>query len=181
MFEQRNEGEGDIYDPAVPLRDMTAKALEILSRDRQGFFLFVEEEGVDEFAHRSNATLTIESGQALDETVALALEFQREHPDTLILVAGDHATGGLAIENVDAEDETGEPPTTEDGPYPLAGTDLQFTVDWTTGGHTGEATPITAQGPGAAALGEAQQNIDVSGSVNLSGVVRVLSCVRRAG
>ena len=161
MFEQRNEGEGDLYEPAVPLRDMTAKALDVLAHDRQGFFLFVEEEGVDEFAHRSNATLTIRSGQALDETVALALEFQQEHPDTLVVVAGDHSTGGLAIENVDDEDESGEAPTTEDGPYPLAGTDLQFVVDWTTGGHTGEATPITAQGPGASALGEAQQNVDV--------------------
>ncbi len=161
MFEQRNEGEGDLYEPAVPLTDMTAKALDVLSRDRDGFFLFVEEEGIDEFAHRSNATRTIQAGQALDTTVALALEFQAEHPDTLVLVVGDHATGGLAIENVDDADESGEAPTTEDGPYPLAGSDLQFTVDWTTGAHTGEATPITAQGPGASALGEAQQNVDV--------------------
>jgi len=161
MFEQRNEGEGDIYDPEVPLVDMADKALDVLSRDRDGFFLFIEEEGVDEFAHRSNATRTIQAGQALDETVELALEFQERHPDTLVLVVGDHATGGLAIENVDAADESGAGATAEDGPYPIPGTDLEFTVDWTTGGHTGDATPITAQGPGAQRLGGAQQNIDV--------------------
>lgn len=165
MFEQRNEGEGDLYEPEVPLVDMTAKALDVLSRDRDGFFLLVEEEGVDEFAHRSNATRTIQAGQALDETVALALEFQKRNRDTLVLVVGDHATGGLAIENVDSADEGGEGATAEDGPFDLAGSDLQLTVDWTTGGHTGEATPITAQGPGAARLAGAQRNTDVHDAV----------------
>ena len=165
MFEQRNEGEGDLYEPEVPLVDMTAKALDVLSRDRQGFFLVVEEEAVDEFAHRSNATRTIQAGQALDETVALALDFAARNRGTLVLVVGDHATGGLAIENVDPEDEGGEGATAEDGPFDLAGSDLQFTVDWTTGGHTGEATPITAQGPGAERLGGAQRNTDVHDAV----------------
>ncbi|GAA1713636.1 hypothetical protein GCM10009809_07270 [Isoptericola hypogeus] len=165
MFEQRNEGEGDLYSPEVPLVDMAATALDVLSRDRDGFFLLLEEEAIDEFAHRSNATRTIEAGQALDDTVALALEFQREHPDTLVLVVGDHATGGLAIENVDAEDESGAGATAEDGPFPIPGTDLEFTVDWTTGGHTGEATPLTAQGPGAERLGGAQLNTDVHDAV----------------
>ncbi|MCB7137136.1 alkaline phosphatase [Cellulosimicrobium marinum] len=165
MFEQRNEGEGDLYEPEVPLVDMTAKALDTLARDRDGFFLVVEEEAVDEFAHRSNATRTIQAGQALDETVALALDFADRHRGTLVLVVGDHATGGLAIENVDDEDEGGEGATSEDGPFDVAGTDLQFTVDWTTGGHTGEATPITAQGPGADRLGGAQRNTDVHDAV----------------
>jgi alkaline phosphatase len=165
MFEQRNEGEGDLYEPEVPLVDMTAKALDVLSRDRDGFFLLVEEEAVDEFAHRSNATRTIQAGQALDETVALALDFAARNRGTLVLVVGDHATGGLAIENVDPADESGEGATTEDGPFDLAGSDLQFTVDWTTGGHTGEATPITAQGPGAERLAGAQRNTDVHDAV----------------
>lgn len=161
MFQQRNEGEGDVYAPVVPLVDMTAKALDLLSRDRDGLFLVVEEEAVDEFAHRSNATRTIEAGQALDETVALALEFAADHRGTLVVVVGDHATGGLAIENVDDEDESGEGATAEDGPFPLANSDLEFTVDWTTGSHTGEATPLTAQGPGAQHLTGAQRNTDV--------------------
>lgn len=46
-----------------------------------------------------------------------------------------------------------------------AGTDLQFTVDWTSGQHTGAATPITAEGPGAARLGRVQQNTAVHDAV----------------
>jgi alkaline phosphatase len=30
MFEQRAEGQGDIYDPVVPLDEMTSKALDVL-------------------------------------------------------------------------------------------------------------------------------------------------------
>ena len=165
MFEQRPEGEGDIYEPVVPLDEMTSKALSILSRDRDGFFLFVEEEGIDEFSHQNNAEKTIVTGAALDKAVDVALRFAASHPGTLLLVAGDHETGGLAIENVDAEDESGEEVSAEDGPFPVAGSDLEFTVDWTTDNHTGESTPLTATGPGARGLARVQTNTDVHDTI----------------
>jgi alkaline phosphatase len=158
MFEQRAEGQGDLYEPVVPLEEMTSKALDVLRRDRDGFFLFVEEEGIDEFAHRNNAEKTILAGQALDRAVEVAVRFAATHPGTLIVVAGDHATGGLAIENVDDADESGSGVSAEDGPFTVAGTDLQFVVDWSTGGHTGDSTPVTAEGPGAEALARVQKN-----------------------
>ena len=40
-----------------------------------------------------------------------------------------------------------------------------MSVDWTTGQHTGAATPITAQGPGAESLARVQQNTEVHHSV----------------
>ncbi len=169
MFEQAPEGEGDEYAPVVPLSTMTQKALDVLSQDRHGFFLLVEEEGIDEMAHANNAARTIQAGQALDETVALVMEFAAQHRGTLVLVVGDHETGGMAVENVDAEDESGDPTSTdpgvlqsaEDGPFPVAGSTLQFTVDWTTGGHTGAATPLTAEGPGAERLARSQDATEV--------------------
>ncbi|WP_233404105.1 alkaline phosphatase [Actinotalea solisilvae] len=164
MFEQAPEGQGDEYDPVVPLATMTQKALDVLSTDRHGFFLMVEEEAIDEMAHSNNAARTIQAGQALDATVALVREFAAQHPGTLVVVVGDHETGGLAIENVDDADESGDTASTdaavlqslEDGPFPIAGSDLEFTVDWTTGGHTGAATPVTAEGPHADRLARAQ-------------------------
>jgi hypothetical protein len=90
MFEQFPEGQGDEYAPVVPLTTMTAKALDILSRDRQGFFLLVEEEAIDEFAHNTNAARTLQAGQALDATVALVREYVAKHKDTLVVVVGDH-------------------------------------------------------------------------------------------
>ncbi|MDM7832489.1 alkaline phosphatase [Cellulomonas edaphi] len=169
MFEQAPEGQGDEYAPVVPLATMTAKALDVLSDHRRGFFLMVEEEGIDEMEHANNAGLTLKAGEALDDTVALVTSFAKRHPGTLIVVVGDHETGGLAIENVSADDESGDPASTkpgvvqslEDGPFDIANSNLQFTIDWTTGAHTGAATPLTAQGPGAERLARVQDNTNV--------------------
>ena len=95
-----------MYEPVVPLDEMTEKALSILERDPEGFFLFVEEDAIDEFSHQNNARMTIRSGQALDRAVEVAARFAAAHPDTLLVVAADHATGGLAIENVDPAGES---------------------------------------------------------------------------
>jgi alkaline phosphatase len=161
MFEHREEGHGDIYDPVVPLRDMADKALDILSRDRDGLFVLIEEEGIDEMAHENNAGLMIKAGQALDRTVRLAVRFARQHPGTLIVVQGDHETGGLTIENPDTADESGEELSREDGPFTVKGTNLQVFADWTTGQHTGADTPITASGPGSKRFDGVIDNTDV--------------------
>jgi alkaline phosphatase len=165
MYEPRPEGQGDLYEPVVPLHEMTAKALSTLARDPDGFFLFVEEDGIDEFAHENNARMTIRSGQALDRAVEVAVRFAATHPGTLVVVVGDHATGGLAIENVDPAGESRAGDSGEDGPFTVAGTDLQFLVDWSTDGHTGESTPVTADGPGAAAFARVQKNTDVHDAI----------------
>jgi alkaline phosphatase len=161
MFEHREEGHGDIYDPVVPLPDMAAKALDVLSQDRDGFFVLIEEEAIDEMAHENNAGLMIKSGAALDSTVALAVDFARRHPGTLIVVQGDHETGGLTIENPDTADESGEELSREDGPFQVKGTDLQVFADWTTGQHTGADTPITASGPGSEGFDGVIDNTEV--------------------
>jgi alkaline phosphatase len=152
MFQQRPEGAGDEYDPVVPLRDMTRKALQVLQKDRDGFFLVVEEEAVDEMAHNNNGTRTLQAMTALDETVQLLRQYADAHPDTLLIVAGDHETGGLAIEDPVDTDESGDGVSAEDGPFTVAGTDKVFHLDWTTNNHTGEPTPVTAVGPGSLAL-----------------------------
>jgi len=160
MFQQRPEGEGDQYDPVVPLADMTTKALDVLSQDRDGFFLLVEEEAVDEMAHNNNGTRMLEAMRALDAAVEVARAYVAEHPDTLLIVTGDHECGGLTIEDVDPEDESGpggtlegvpaaedETISGEDGPFLVAGTDKDYALDWTTTSHTGAPTPVTAEGP----------------------------------
>ena len=161
MFEHREEGHGDLYEPAVPLTEMASKALGVLSKDKDGFFVLIEEEGIDEMAHENNAGLMIKAGAALDAAVKVAVDFARKHPGTLIVVQGDHETGGLTIENPDTEDESGDALSKEDGPFTVAGTGLQVFADWTSGGHTGADTPITASGPGSEAFDGVIDNTDV--------------------
>ena len=150
MFQQRPEGEGDEFDPVVPLADMTAKALDVLSQDEDGFFLLVEEEAVDEMAHNDNGTRVLESMRSLDAAVEVARAYVAEHPDTLLIVTGDHETGGLAVEDEDGGEE--------DGPFDVAGSDRQFALDWTTGDHSSVPIPVTAQGPGSERLAGSYPN-----------------------
>jgi alkaline phosphatase len=149
QFQHKPEGQGDSYDPVVDLATMTQKALDTLDRSDDGFFLFVEEEGVDEFEHANNGEKMLLSMKRLDAAVGVARAYIAQHPDTLLVVAADHETGGLAVENAGGDDESGDGVSAEDGPFPIAGSSVTFALDWTTGEHTGAAVPVTAQGPGA--------------------------------
>src|ERR671910_609758 len=82
MFQQAPEGEGAAYDPVVSLPEMTQKAIDVLSQDPDGFFLMVEEEGIDEMAHQSNAGLVIKSGRQLDEAVKVGQSYAQSDPET---------------------------------------------------------------------------------------------------
>ncbi|MCI4063920.1 alkaline phosphatase [Micromonospora sp. R77] len=147
LFQQRREGEGDRYDPPASLATMTAKALSTLSKNKKGFFLFVEEEGVDEFAHENNGTRMLQALAELEKAVAVARNYAATHPDTLVVVTGDHECGGLTVEDTGTADESGDGISAEDGPFPIKGSNLSFNLDWTTSGHTGVDVPVTAYGP----------------------------------
>lgn len=79
------------------LADYVDKGIEVLDNDN-GFFMMVEGGKIDWACHANDAASTITDTIALDNAVGRAVEFYNEHPDeTLILVTGDHETGGLTI------------------------------------------------------------------------------------
>ncbi len=161
MFQQREEGQGDIYDPVVSLPDMTKKAIDTLSANKKGFVLMVEEEAIDEMAHANNAKQVIRAGEQLNNAVKVAKDYAKKHPDTLVIVLADHETGGLAIESKDDKDESGDGISKEDGPFPIAGSKETFYVDWTTSGHTAVDIPVTATGAGASLFTGVYENTDI--------------------
>ncbi|MBP2119699.1 alkaline phosphatase [Cohnella lubricantis] len=161
MFQQREEGKGDIYAPVVSLSDMTKKAIGLLDKTKKGFFLVIEEEGTDEFAHSNNAEKTIQTGQELDKAVKAAKLYAKSHPDTLVIVLADHETGGFSIEESDDKDESGDAISKEDGPFKIANSDAMFYVDWTTSGHTASDIPVTAMGPGGELFSGIYENTEV--------------------
>jgi alkaline phosphatase len=112
-------------------------------------------------AHENNARRTIEAGAALERAVKAVLRFQRTHPRTLVIIGGDHETGGLTIENVDPADEAGSGLSAEDGPFAIPGSPRRLFVDWTTGQHTGSDVLFTAKGPGASRIAGVIDNTDV--------------------
>jgi alkaline phosphatase len=150
MFQQKPEGQGDVYSPVVDLPTMTRKALDVLDAGDRGFFLLVEEEAVDEFAHNNNGPRVLQAVGQLDAAVAVARRYVADHPDTLLVVTGDHECGGLTIENPGvADDESGDAESVEDGPFPVKDSPQTFAMDWTTTEHTDVPVPVTAEGPGA--------------------------------
>lgn len=87
----------DLQDGQWALADYVNKGIEMLDNEN-GFFMMVEGGKIDWACHANDAAATITDTLALDEAVAEAVEFYQEHPDeTLILVTGDHETGGLTI------------------------------------------------------------------------------------
>ena len=96
--EQAMDSEIDRAGTTQPsFAEMTQAALKALSVSPQGFFLFAENEGIDTTAHRNDAAALMRDLWAFDEAVRVALDFQRRSPDTLVIVTGDHETGGLSI------------------------------------------------------------------------------------
>ncbi len=87
----------DRQDGEWALADYVDKGIEMLDNDN-GFFMMVEGGKIDWACHANDAASTLLDTIALDNAVAEAVEFYNEHPDeTLILVTGDHETGGLTI------------------------------------------------------------------------------------
>jgi len=83
--------------PTLPA--MTRKAINILSRDPDGFFLMVEGSQPDWRGHDNQPLGTVVAEMLdFDAAIGEALAYQRRVPDVLILVVSDHETGGLAIE-----------------------------------------------------------------------------------
>ncbi|MCD8238891.1 MAG: alkaline phosphatase [Clostridiales bacterium] len=80
------------------LSDYVEKGIEVLDNDETGFFMMVEGGKIDWACHANDAASVIQDTVALDEAVEKAVEFYNDHPDeTLIIVTGDHETGGLTI------------------------------------------------------------------------------------
>lgn len=79
------------------LAEMTSKALDVLSRNKNGFFLMVEAGRIDHAAHMNDIGALIWDTLAFDEAIRVTYEFQKAHPDTLLIITADHETGGLAM------------------------------------------------------------------------------------
>ena len=176
MFQYGDDVE-EVYNPAVPLTEMTRKALDVLEANQtdNGFFLMVEEEGIDAFSHVNNGALTIESGIEFDRSVALAKEYAEQDGNTLLITVGDHQTGGMTIEPLGGADSSNPDSPVQEEPFDVAGSDQQFRIDWTTNGHTGDDVPLTAMGPGAEMLTGVYENtriFDVMVEVMRSGTER---------
>jgi alkaline phosphatase len=77
--------------------EMADAALKAISQQSpNGFALLIENENTDAAGHASDTASLMRALWAFDDAVKVALEFQRRNPDTLLIVTGDHETGGFS-------------------------------------------------------------------------------------
>ncbi|XP_072047534.1 alkaline phosphatase-like isoform X1 [Amphiura filiformis] len=72
------------------IAEMTEKAIKILQKDEDGFFLMVEGGRIDMAHHKGKASDALQDTLAMEAAVAKAMELTNEE-DTLIIVTSDHS------------------------------------------------------------------------------------------
>ncbi|MED0906512.1 alkaline phosphatase [Bacillus cereus] len=79
------------------LEDMTTMAISTLEKDRDGFFLMVEGSQIDVAGHEHDAARAMKEVESFEKAVKVSLDYAKNNGETLILIAGDHDTGGMTI------------------------------------------------------------------------------------
>lgn len=113
------------------LQEMTAKAIDVLSRDKDGFFMMVEGSMIDWGSHERDFDFAVSEMIDLDNAIRVARDFAEKNGETLVVVTADHETGGLTL------------PEGSIGDHRVTGIFNQ------TGNHTGVMVPVFSYGPGA--------------------------------
>lgn len=129
------EGRGDY------LSDASKIALRRL-KGENGFLLMVEGSQVDWGGHDNDSEYLISELIDLDNTLGTLLDFAEEDGETLIIVTGDHETGGFTLaSNGDNYNE--------------------IVPTFSTDGHSATMVPVFAYGPGAEQFGGIYENTQI--------------------
>lgn len=87
----------DREENAFSLSDYLEICIDTIDNEN-GFFVMCEGGRIDSALHANDAMTAVEETLAFSDAVGKALDFYEKHPDeTLILVTGDHETGGLSL------------------------------------------------------------------------------------
>ena len=135
-----------VYDGrpiGVPtLLEMTEAAIEVVSRDPDGFFLVVEAGRIDHAGHVHDIDRLIPEVLELDAVVEYVVRHLGSSGTTDIIVTADHETGGLVV-------------TSPGGVGTIPG------VTWTADAHTGTPVSLFATGPSGIAFSTVTDNTHV--------------------
>lgn len=82
------------------LAEMTEKAIEILSKNENGFFLMVEGSKVDWAAHADDPVGLVSDTLAYEKAVKVGLDFAKKDGNTIIISVTDHGNCGFTMGNM---------------------------------------------------------------------------------
>lgn len=87
----------DVNSNEPSLKEMTKKAINVLSRDEDGFFLMSEGARIDHAAHAADIPGVVAETLEFDETVKYAVDWAKKNGNTMVVVVADHETLGLSV------------------------------------------------------------------------------------
>jgi len=131
-----SEGRGDMLAKSVE------KALSVIEKNKKGFFLMIEGSQIDWAGHDTNQNYLINEMLDFDDVVGRVLKYAEKNGETLVVVTGDHETGGMSI--------TG-------GNWNSG----NFIAKYSTTDHTAVMLPVFAFGPGAEEFMGFMENTDI--------------------
>ncbi len=120
----------------------TATAINILSKNPNGFFLMVEGSQIDWGGHENNTDYIVTEVIDFDKAIGRALDFAEADGKTLVIVTADHETGGMSVVNGSIENGT-------------------VNAVYGTTNHSGVMVPVFAWGPGAELFQGIQENTEI--------------------
>ena len=138
----------DEYDlkPALDrgpiLMESTMKAIQMLD-NKKGFFLMVEGSQIDDWCHRNKVGYVCEELFDFDKVIGAVLKWAERDGQTMVVVTGDHNTGGLTLLKGSIQDR-------------------EVKVHFSTTGHDGIILPVFAYGPGAEEFAGVHENAEIA-------------------
>ena len=134
--ESMMNGRGEFLKPA------SQKAIELLCQNSKGFFLMIEASQIDWEGHNNRFEALISELKDFDHTIQAVLDFAKNDGNTLVIVTGDHETGGLTLPKYDEDNKV-------------------LFSRFTTFDHTPVMVPVFAFGPGAEIFSGIYENTEI--------------------
>ena len=128
------------------LTDAMTHSIELLDKNKKGFFIMIEGSHIDHAAHANNAEQLTFEMEEFDKMVNAAFDYADTHKGTLVVVTADHETGGISLLSGSKDFTKGE-----------SGVDVKFA----TTGHTAAPVPIFSYGASAWQFGRVMENTDI--------------------
>ena len=172
------EGQRPANEPS--LAAMTEKAIDLLDSGKghsKGFFLQVEGASIDKQDHATNACGQIGETVAFDQAIGVALDYQEDHPDTLVVVTADHSHTSQIV----SEDASGSGLPTGYSTNLVTKDGQTLSLTYGTAGfggpgaapaaappsqqHTGAVVPVWASGPGGLEVLGTNDHTDLFGTL----------------
>ncbi len=141
------KGRGDFLPKATEL------GIQFLNKDadNSNFFVMIEGSQIDWGGHANDAEYLISELIDFDDAIGKALDFAEKDGNTLVIVTGDHETGGFTLSSTLKKTEDGKSYSDYN----------EITGTFSTNGHSATLIPVFAYGPGAEAFSGVYENTEI--------------------